>query len=72
MIFPAMLMPLPIVKAATIVPIPRPSICLKKYPVINAVVKRHVTSNPIFIFEYLTPVISAISRGNKSVGTIGS
>ena len=70
--FPISTMPFPIVKAATTVPIPRPSILPSPKKVSNAVTIRQVTSKPILILEYGTFVISDTSRGNRSVGTIGS
>ena len=41
----------PIVKAASIVPIPRPSICHIKKNVIQPVTKRHITSKLILMRE---------------------
>ena len=41
----------PIVKAASIVPIPRPSICPIKKNVIHPVTKRHITSKLILMRE---------------------
>ena len=65
-------MDLPIVKAASTVPIPSPFICPKNTNVSIAVVKRQVTSNVIFILAYGIFIISDNSLGNKSVGIIGS
>ena len=57
---------------AATVPIPRPSILPSPKKVTNAVTIRQVTSKPILILEYGTFVISDTSRGNRSIGTIGS
>ena len=65
-------MALPIVNAASTVPIPRPFTEPKKKNVIPAVVARHITSKLIFILEYFMPVMFESSRGNRSVGIIGS
>ena len=50
--FPIIPIALPIVKAASTVPIPSPFICPKKTNVIIAVVKSHVTSKIIFTLGY--------------------
>ena len=60
------------VNAASIVPIPRPSIWPKKKKVMTAVTKRQITSKDILILGYFTDVISDSSRGKRSVGMIGS
>ena len=61
----------PIVKAASTVPMPRPLMWPKNTPVNTAVTTRQITSKGILIFEYGSPVMSASSRGNRSVGMIG-
>ena len=63
---------LPRVKAAMTVPIPRPSTCPRQKNVREAVAARHITSKTIFMRVYATPVISASSLVNRSVGIIGS
>ena len=70
--FPAMATPLPIVNAATTVPIPSPRIFPSAKYVIHAVINRQVTSNVIFTFEYGLFIISDKSLGNRSVGIIGN
>lgn len=62
----------PIVNAARIVPIPSPSRCPKRNPVMQAVTVRQITSNAILILGYPTRIILESSLGNKSVGIIGN
>lgn len=69
---PAKPMALPMVNAAAMVPMPRPSRWWRKPSVRPAVTARQMTSKPILILGYGMPVISASSRGNRSVGTMGS
>ena len=68
---PIRAIPLPIVNAASIVPMPRPFMRPKQKNVRPAVTARQVISKAIFILEYLTPVMSESSLGNRSVGIIG-
>lgn len=63
---------LPIVNAATIVPIPNPSKYQSIRHVKSPVVARHKTSNMILTLAYGLSMISDNSLGNKSVGMIGS
>lgn len=63
---------LPIVNAASTVPIPNPSRRPRNISVIPAVTAKHVTSKIILTFEYETFIISDNSLGKRSVGIIGN